>query len=176
MFISRRLCAAAVAAAMACVSPALVAPAMAADDALLTIGAGVWDVNFNYDRQGEVRAEYRHGDGLFATDSFRGLKPLVGVMATSRGSLFGYGGFAAPFTFGSGGDWEFTPSAGLGAYSRGNGLDLGGTFEFHLGLAVSYAVTDNGRLGLYLTHISNAGINGYNPGENSLLLTWSFAL
>ena len=47
MFMSRRLCAAAVAAAMASVSPALVSPAMAADDALLTIGAGVWDVNFN---------------------------------------------------------------------------------------------------------------------------------
>ena len=35
MFMSRRLCAAAFAAAMASVSPALVSPAMAADDALL---------------------------------------------------------------------------------------------------------------------------------------------
>ena len=96
-------------------------------------------------------------------------------MVTSRGSTFGYAGFGAPFSLGDGA-WEFTPSAGLGAYSRGNGLDLGGTFQFHLGLALSYAVTEKGRLGLYLTHISNAGINGYNPGENSLLLTWSFAL
>lgn len=172
---SRRLCAAAVAAAMALVSPARFSPVMAADDALFTIGAGVWDVNFNYDRQFEGRLEYRLGQGLFESDSFRGLKPLVGVMATSKESMFGYAGFGAPFTFG-GGDWEFTPSAGLGAYSRGDGLNLGGTFQFHLGLAVSYAVTDNGRLGLYLTHISNAGINRDNPGENSLLLTWSFAL
>ncbi len=168
---SRLFRAAAFAAAIACVSPA-----MAADDALFTVGAGVWDVNFNYDRQAEARVEYRHGQGLFETDTFRGLKPLVGVMVTSKESTFGYAGFAAPFSLGSGGDWEFTPSAGLGAYSRGDGLNLGGTFEFHLGLSLSYAVTDRGRLGLYLTHISNAGINGYNPGENSLLLTWSFAL
>lgn len=170
MLMSRRLCAAVIAAAMVCVSPA-----MAADDALLTVGAGVWDVNFNYERQGEARIEYRHGQGLFESDSFRGLKPLIGGMVTSRGSTFAYAGFGAPFSLGDGA-WEFTPSAGLGAYSRGNGLDLGGTFEFHLGLSLSYAVTEKGRLGLYLTHISNAGINGYNPGENSLLLTWSFAL
>lgn len=167
---SRLLRAAAGVAAMACMSPAL-----AADDSLFTVGAGVWDVNFNYDRQGEIRAEYRHGQGLFESESFRGLKPLIGGMVTSRGSTFAYAGFGAPFSLGSG-EWEFTPSAGLGAYSRGNGLNLGGTFQFHLGLSLSYPVTDRGRLGLYLTHISNAGINGYNPGENSLLLTWSLAL
>jgi lipid A 3-O-deacylase len=168
--------AASFAAAVVCASAAARAPAMAADDpALFTIGAGLWDVNFNYKREFEGRMEYRHGQGLFETDSFRGLKPLIGVMATSAESVFGYAGFGAPITFG-GGYWEFTPSAGLGAYSRGKGLDLGGTFEFHLGLAVSMAVTQNGRLGLYLTHISNAGINDNNPGVNSLLLTWSFAL
>ena len=168
---SRLFRAAAFAAALTCVSPV-----MAADDpALFTVGAGVWDVNFNYYQQAEGRLEYRHGQGLFETDTFRGLKPIVGIMATSKESIFGYAGFGAPFSLGNG-NWEFTPSAGLGAYSRGDGLDLGGTFEFHLGLALSYAVTDRGRLGLYLTHISNAGINGYNPGENSLLLTWSFAM
>lgn len=151
-------------------------PAMAADDpALLTVGLGIWDVNFNYDQKFEGRIEYRHGRGLFETESFRGLKPMIGFMATSAESVFGYAGFGAPITFG-GGDWEFTPSAGLGAYSAGKGLNLGGTFEFHLGLAVSRQITENGHLGLYLTHISNAGINHKNPGENSLLLTWSFGL
>lgn len=173
MLMSRSLRAASVAAAIACVS----APAAAADDpALFTVGAGVWDVNFNYDREFEGRVEYRHGRGLFETASFRGLKPLAGVMVTTAESVFGYAGFGAPFSFGGDGAWEFTPSAGLGAYSRGKGLDLGGTFQFHLGLSLSYAVTGTGRLGLYLTHISNAGINHKNPGENSLLLTWSFAL
>jgi hypothetical protein len=167
---SRFFRAAAFAAAMAGFSPA-----MAADASLFTVGAGVWDVNFNYYQQAEARAEYRHGQGLFESDSFRGLKPLIGAMVTSKESVFGYAGFAAPFTLGNG-NWEFTPSAGLGAYSRGDGLDLGGTFQFHLGLGLSYAVSSTDQIGLYLTHISNAGINGYNPGENSLLLTWSFRL
>lgn len=171
---SRQLCAAALLAAAAAV-PLCPGGAIAADDALFTVGAGLWDVNFNYERQAEARIEYRHGAGLFESATFRGLKPLVGAMVTSKESLFGYAGFAAPFTLGSG-DWEFTPSAGVGAYSRGDGLDLGGTFQFHLGLGLSYAVSESGDLGLYLTHISNAGINGYNPGENSLLLTWSWRL
>lgn len=150
-------------------------PARAQDSALLTIGAGVWDINFNYDRELEGRLEYRFGHGLFESESFRGLKPLVGIMATSAESLFGYAGFAAPFSLGDG-RWELAPSAGLGAYEPGDGLDLGGTFEFHLGLSITYPVTDDSRLGLYVTHISNAGINDDNPGVNSLLLTWSFAL
>lgn len=171
---SRFIRAASLAAAIACVT----APAMAAEDpSLLTVGAGLWDVNFNYDHQVlEGRFEFQSGFGLFETDSFNGFKPLVGVMANTMGGKFGYGGFAVPFDLGGDRRWYFTPSAAVGAYSRGNGLDLGGTFEFHLGLNLSYAVTDSGRVGLYLTHISNAGTNGHNPGENSLLLTWSFAL
>lgn len=174
MLMSRFFRAASLAAALACVT----APALAADDpTLLTVGAGIWDVNFNYDHQVlEGRFEVQSGLGLFETDSFSGLKPMAGFMATTLGSKFVYGGFAVPFDIGGNQRWYFTPSAGVGAYSRGAGLDLGGTFEFHLGVNLSYAVTDASRVGLYLTHISNAGINSHNPGENSLLLTWAFAL
>jgi lipid A 3-O-deacylase len=169
---SRLFRAAAFAAAIACVSPA-----MAADDALFTVGAGLWDTNFNYDDQAlEVRFEYRHGQGLWESNSFRGLKPIIGVMGNTLGGKFGYAGFAIPFPFGEDNRWEISPSGAVGAYSRGNGLELGGTFEFHLGLHLTYAVSEKSRLGFYITHISNAYINGYNPGENSALLTWSFAL
>jgi lipid A 3-O-deacylase len=155
----------------------LVSPAMGADEALFTIGAGLWDTNFNYDDQAlEVRFEYRHGAGLFESDSFRGLKPTIGVMGNTLGGKFAYAGFSIPFALDADEKWELTPSGAVGAYSRGNGLELGGTFEFHLGLMLSYAVTDRSRLGVYITHISNAHLNGYNPGENSALLTWSFAL
>lgn len=151
--------------------------AVAEDPAQFTIGAGLWDVNYNYDHRAlEVRAEYRHGVGLFETDSFRGLKPTIGVMGNSHGGKFAYAGFSIPFAMGDSKRWELTPSGAVGAYSRGNGLELGGTFQFHLGLMLSYSVTERGRLGLYITHISNAYINGYNPGENTALLSWSFAL
>ncbi|MGE4062239.1 MAG: acyloxyacyl hydrolase [Rhodospirillaceae bacterium] len=165
-------------AALIAAATATVSPALAADDpSLLTVGAGLWDTNFNYDDQAlEVRLEYRHGAGLFETDSFRGLKPTIGVMGNSLGGKFAYAGFSVPFFLDDAQRWEFTPSGAVGAYSRGNGLELGGVFEFHLGLMLNYAVTDGSRVGLYITHISNAYINGYNPGENSALLTWSFAL
>lgn len=170
---SRTLRAALFAAAMALVSPAVAAE----DPALFTVGAGLWDVNYNYDHRAlEVRAEYRHGMGLFETDFFRGLKPTIGVMGNSHGGKFAYAGFSIPFAMGDGKRWELSPSGAVGAYSRGNGLELGGTFQFHLGLMLSYLATERGRLGLYITHISNAYINGYNPGENSALLAWSFAL
>ena len=71
--------------------------------------------------------------------------------------------------------WEIVPSGGIGAYSKGNGLDLGGTFEFHLGIGASYAVTGDSRLGLAIYHISNAGTHRKNPGVNTVAVTWSFA-
>ena len=149
--------------------------AVAEDKALLTLGAGVFDLVKHRQQEAEGRIEYRFAHGVLGSDGvFRGFKPLLGVMANSAGGVFGYAGLAAPFAFDDG-RWEFVPSAGLGAYRRGDGIDLGGTFEFHIGLAVSYAVTRNGRLGLALDHISNANTHRQNPGANSVLVTWSWA-
>ena len=146
-----------------------------ADDPRLTIGAGVFDLVAHRDHLAEGRVSYRLGDGLFDNDgTFRGLKPFVAGMVNSKGGLFGYAGLAAPFQWDNG-LWEFEPSAGLGAYHRGTGIDAGGTFEFHLGLAGSYAINDNARLGVAITHISNAGTHKKNPGINSALLTWSWS-
>ncbi len=49
-----------------------------------------------------------------------------------------------------------------------------GTFQLHLGLGISYAVSDHGRVGVGLTHISNANIHEKNPGVNSVLVTWTW--
>ncbi len=149
--------------------------AHAEDKALINLSAGVFDVRSAAPQEFEGRLEYRAGFGLFETDGvFRGFKPLVGVMANTAGAVFGYAGLAAPFAFDSG-RWEIVPSAAMGAYSKGDGIDLGGTFEFHLGVGASYAVTDNSRLGVAIYHISNANTHRKNPGVNSVALTWSFA-
>ncbi len=167
----RTLCAVLVAGALA-MGPNV---AVAKDQALLTFGAGVFDLVKHRQQEAEGRIEYRFAHGVLASEGvFRGFKPLVGVMANTAGGVFGYAGLAAPFAFDDG-RWEFVPSAGLGAYRRGDGIDLGGTFEFHIGLAASYAVTRNGRLGLALDHISNANTHRQNPGANSVLVTWSWA-
>jgi lipid A 3-O-deacylase len=149
--------------------------AFAKDAALINLSAGMFDWESSRTQEFEGRVEYRFANGFFGTEgAFRGFKPLVGLMATTGGSVFGYAGLAAPISFDDG-RWEIVPSGGIGAYSKGDGLDLGGTFEFHLGIGASYAVTGDSRLGVALYHISNAATHRKNPGVNTVAVTWSFA-
>ena len=161
---------------MACVASILLAgSASAKDAALLTIGAGLFDIESSRSQEAEGRLEYRFGYGFFESEgAFRGFKPLIGVMANTAGAAFGYAGLAAPFAFDNG-RWEVVPAAGMGGYHQGNGLFLGGTFEFHVSLGASYAVTPGSRLGLAIHHISNANTHRKNPGVNTVALTWAFA-
>jgi lipid A 3-O-deacylase len=153
----------------------LSAGAQAKDRAVLSVGAGLHDLAFHRRQAAELRFEYRSGWGFLGTEDgiWRGFKPILGLMATTNSAAFGYAGLATPLSFADG-DWEFVPSAGVGGYHQGNGLDLGGTFEFHLGLALNYELNRFNRIGVAVNHISNAHINGRNPGVNSVLLNWSF--
>jgi hypothetical protein len=154
----------------------IVGTARADDPSQLTIGGGLWDLVSHHTHEGEVLLDYRFGWGLFDGDGvFRGLKPFVAGVANTAGGFYGYGGLAAPFQFDND-KWEIEPSAGLGGYHRGDGLNLGGTFEFGLGVAASRAIGQNLRLGIDLTHISNANTHPKNPGMNSALMTlgWTF--
>ena len=144
-------------------------------DAQLTIGVGPF--GFGVDSKPnnvEGRAEYRFAWGFLGTDNwFRGFKPLLGVTANTGGSAFVYAGLAAPMVWDEG-HWEIVPEGGIGYYRQGKGLFLGGERLFHLGLNASYAVTDSGRLGVGIYHISNANTYKKNPGVNSVLVTWAF--
>ena len=143
-----------------------------ADDGVLTAGVGLYDLVSHRPHTVEGRLVYRFGWGIGASAGpFRGLHPFIGGMAAGNNATYAYAGLAAPFQWGN---FEFEPSAGMGAYHRGNGYELGGTFEFHLGLAFAYALTDNLRAGLMLTHISNANTHRINPGLNSALATIGF--
>ncbi len=94
-------------------------------------------------------------------------------MANTDGSTFGYGALYSDLRVGR---FHFTPAAGIGAYDAGYGRELGGTFQFHLGLDVAWAFDAGDRLGLKVTHISNAGIHDDNPGTDSVLVTWTTPL
>ena len=158
------LCGAA-SAVMLVISPAL------ADPGQFTVGAGV---SRDQDHVFEAQANYRFGWGFFGGDgAFRGLKPIIGGMVNADGGLMGYAGLAAPLQFDNR-RWEIQPWAAMGGYYRGDGVDLGGTFQFNLGLGISYAVINNGRIGVAWTHISNANIHDKNPGVNSVLGTWTW--
>lgn len=139
----------------------------------VTLGVGAFNVIANDDianddPSGEARIEYRVGG------RWNAIGPMVGVLANTDGGVFGYAALYADMRLGE--RWVLTPAAGVGAYEDGEGKDLGGVFQFHLGLDVAYRFEDDSRLGLKLAHISNAFLHDENPGSESLLLTYTIPL
>jgi len=112
--------------------------------------------------------EYRSDYKIFDV-----VKPMVGVLSTARGAVFGYGGFAVDFYLGQ--RFVLTPSLAIGAYSRGNDVDLGTAApEFRSAFEIAYRFDDRSRLGVEFHHISNAGTAKRNPGAETLLLTYAY--
>lgn len=99
------------------------------------------------------------------------LSPVLGALATSKGSLYAYGGFRLDVPMGE--RWVFSPNWGVGLYHREKGQDLGGPLEFRTALELSYRLDAGSRLSLCLHHLSNSGIFENNPGSESLLLFYS---
>jgi len=148
--------------------------AKAADPGVLMLGVGQYDIIPDDNKSAAAHIQYRFSEGFWAVGPFRGFKPIVGGMANTDGGVFGFVGLAAPIAFTDTFEMEF--SGGPGAYSRGNSTDLGGTFEFHLGLQFTQRVGRNLRLGAGMTHISNARIHRKNRGTNVLMgtVSWEF--
>lgn len=132
----------------------------------LSVGAGVFD--FRRDSPPAVgTVEYRFGRKLFM------IGPALGVLANTDGGLYGYAGAYVDLSYGS---FYVTPEAGLGGYREGDGPDLGGVFQFRLSLDLAWRADNGHRLGVRVAHISNADIHVMNPGEEELLLIYSFPL
>lgn len=104
------------------------------------------------------------------------LMPVVGAMATSQGTLYGYAGFRAEVPWGK--RWVGSGGFAGGLYYRGEGggKDLGNVLEFRTHLEVAYRLPGESRVGLCLYHLSNGGIHHLNPGSESLVLTYSARL
>jgi hypothetical protein len=154
-----------------------------ADPGLLSLGASYYDqtkvdLGIGYfrkndgvhDRAADFRVEYRFGDALFAIPHLA-LKPLVGAMVTTKGSLYGLGGLQVDVTFGH---FVFTPSVAAGLWSNGGGKDMGSVIEFRTQIEAGWRFDDESRLTAALNHISNANIGHVNHGSNSLTLYYSF--
>jgi lipid A 3-O-deacylase len=135
----------------------------------LEFGAGAFDTQGHRESptSPEGKVEFRYGGKLFYVG------PAVGVLANTQGGIFGYAGFYANLALGP---FVLTPLAAVGAYHRGGSEDLGGTFQFRTSAEVSYQFDNRYRLGVQFAHISNAGVNSHNPGDNELLLTFSIPL
>jgi lipid A 3-O-deacylase len=132
-----------------------------ADPPRVALGGGAFDVLPNNKKPGSgatglVLSEYRFGDVLWI------VAPFVGVMGTGKGAFYGYGGFGFDINFFD--KWIITPSAAVGYFERGSGIDLGAHCEFRTGAEFDYRFDNLIRVGAGFYHISNAGIGKLNPG------------
>lgn len=72
--------------------------------------------------------------------------------------------------------WVLTPSLAAGLYGRGDSKDLGGPIAFRSGLEFAYKFQNNTRIGLEITHTSNAGIYEDNPGTETITLNYTLPI
>jgi len=132
-----------------------------ADSPRVALGGGAFDVLPDNKKPGAgatglVLGEYRFGDVLWI------VAPFVGVMGTGKGAFYGYGGFGFDVNFAQ--RWVVTPTAAVGYFTHGTGIDLGAHCEFRTGAELDYRFDNLTRLGVGFYHISNAGIGKENPG------------
>ena len=130
----------------------------------LLLGAGLFDLRD--DTSGAGTVEYRFGRKVFVVGF------ALGLMANTDGGLFGYVGAYCRSVL-----QEVStsrPQLAMGGYGEGSSTDLGGVFQFRESLDLAYRFDNGHRLGIRAAHISNAAIHDINPGEEELLLTYSF--
>jgi len=137
------------------------------DPGLLAVGGGLYDFLHN-NKAWEGRAEYDFAHGYYF------VHPMMGVFATNRKSGFAYAGFNLDLHIGN--HFVIVPNASMGYYHQGNGKNLGEAFEFKTGARFDYRFNDASRIGIAFDHISNAGFSKKNPGEENILLEFSFPI
>jgi lipid A 3-O-deacylase len=131
----------------------------------LLLGAGVFDLRDETSPGGTI--EYRFGRKVFVAGF------SLGLVANTRGGLFGYAGLYSDLSYRK---LYLTPQLAMGGYREGNSSDLGGVFQFRVSIDLAYRFDSGHRLGVRAGHISNANIHEHNPGEEELLLIYSFPL
>ena len=138
--------------------------ARAGDPDFISVSLGAFDT-FDDKTAVEGRVEYR------SDRKFWVFKPFSGFMATSDRAIYGYLGVLVDFYFGR--RFVITPSFAPGAWSRGDGKDLGHWIEYRSQLEFAYRLDDRSRIAVSISHMSNAGLDSTNPGEESVMLTYA---
>lgn len=139
----------------------------------LSAGAGWFDVldNDERDTSADLRAEYRFGNYALYSRGIATIYPFVGAEMTTDGSFYGLGGVEADVQYGS---VYMTPSFGVGGYSSGEGKNMGSPLQFRTGVEVGYEFKSEDRIGVSLTHISNADVSDTNPGAEIVTVYYRY--
>lgn len=140
--------------------------ARADDPAFFSFAGGAFDWNRQKDQGAEFRFEYRHDQKFFF------FKPFLAGAGTTTGSGFIGAGILLDVYLGN--RFVLTPSVAPHYYWGGNKkLDLGHELEIRSQLEVAYRFDDRSRLGLAVSHYSNASIGETNPGTESAMVYYS---
>ncbi len=148
---------------------ALPGAAYADDPDFLTIGAGWFDFNRQKDEGAEFRVDYRSDFKLWH------FKPFLTAAVVSNGMTFIGGGILLDIYFGR--RFVVTPSfAPTWWRGKTDELDLGHGLEFRSQIEFAYRFDDRSRLGIAVSHSSNASIDEINPGTETILVNYSYPL
>jgi len=136
------------------------------DPDYLTVSAGWFDLNRKKDEGAEFRLEYRSDYKLWE------LKPFATLAVASNGMTFIGAGVLMDVYFGK--RWVLTPSfAPTWWHGKTSTLNLGHAIEFRSQLELAYRFDDRSRIGLSISHYSNASLSDNNPGTEALMVNYS---
>jgi hypothetical protein len=101
------------------------------------------------------------------------IMPVFGAAATSEGATYLRAGFGRDVALGRG--WTAHLGFAGNLYFEGPaGKRLGGALEFRSVVDLSYQVAPDLRVGLALAHLSNGGLGRFNPGVETLGVTFAW--
>ena len=147
-------------------------------------GLGIYDLKFDGSSTNQAvdfRYEFRSDETLFdigpKEDNFFFLKPFFGIEYTNDSASYILTGIYVEDNLGelfegNKNKFFFTPSFCAGFYDDGSGKKLGNDIQFRTSLEVSYELKNKNRVGLSLSHISNANLGDKNPGVEILSLSY----
>ena len=114
----------------------------------------------------------------FQANSFRLLEydiiPAFGYTTSEGGTEYAYVSFRYDYWLDD--NWVLTPIWGVGYFEDSEEIILGHELEFVSGLELAYQFEHNVRLGLMVSHLSNAGISSTNPGTETVVFSLSIPL
>lgn len=139
------------------------------DASSLVVGAGVFGLKSHDQHDLLADLEWRGPRWAKLFEVY----PVGGLFATDEGGLYARSGFGRDFNLGE--SWRITLTTAAGLYEPGDGRDLGHTVEFRSAIEVSYRF-EHARVGLSISHLSNASISDDNPGVEVALVTVSLPL
>ncbi len=147
-------------------------------------GLGIYDIKFDGSEKNQTtdfRYEFRSDKPLFEIgpkeDNFFFLKPFFGIEYTNDSASYFLTGIyfednLGELFEGNKSKFYFTPSFGAGIYNDGSGKKLGNDLEFRTSFEVSYELNNKNRIGISISHISNANLGDKNPGVEILSFSY----